>query len=938
MRYTKKNSLIRRFYEPVYNPPPIKHHKILCVAILSALACISLPTLAIQYQGPLDASGSSDQFNSIVTGDSTNGYVYHFQDGDEIIGDSTSKHYVVGGQWGSDLTISGDVSILFSTSTDARILTLDGLYVWVGSEDSFYTLKTDDVSISVELEGTLTSGNQWVYANGIYNTWGETNTGAVDILTHSVGNNAYVATAQGLITNNGGTISISGGTIQATAENDGYASQAFGISAEGHPVRENSISSSETVDITVHAINTSSDPSSFAAAHGVRNVQDDSGPLNIVTQAGTIIRAKAETNKGTAEAIGIYSGELAQTIIGKGDIEATAISEEGAGTAFGLYADKGTKQLFKDEGDITVKGSSLVAGVYADDGEIQYGGGTISATMSSEDIEPNAAGIYASANALVMLSGNSDIEAASALVGSGTVIVNKSISAGFNGAFNQFNGNLISQGISGLGMDLQTASSYCSENDEAALILYAGSKLEGHYSVGTQATSSTSTSNSSLVLLSDGTLVIVAAGEYDGSSPLVTVEEASAEEGAIVRVINTARIQDGTKVFELIDESLAPSNYLFETDSLFATIKDNKIVKKSALSVFDPEMLIPHVVDESLNMSGLGADRVIDLTSDSMGVTEAAQALNQIALMGVAGGAQFAAMNASQMIDDTIVEHGSLLAVTLHTAPCLDLWVNLNGTFNKADHYSVGNTSYGVKSDLAGVTVGADYAFGNGISAGGALSVGTGSVRGQGSGANIKNNVDYWGLSLYGVWTTPYLNLLASLGYVSSSNEIKQMGFKGKPDAQSLSLGLRVEKNIAINDTFTMTPHMGVRWVNIDVDSFNAGGFSYQSDRIDLFQIPIGVAFSNAFETDLGFKVKPVVDLEVTTNFGDTGTDSRVQLTGGSAEDVFETQINSDVIYSGKLSFGISKGNHDLNLSYKGSVGSQDRNDQRLQAVYRFRF
>ena len=135
-----------------------------------------------------------------------------------------------------------------------------------------------------------------------------------------------------------------------------------------------------------------------------------------------------------------------------------------------------------------------------------------------------------------------------------------------------------------------------------------------------------------------------------------------------------------------------------------------------------------------------------------------------------------------------------------------------------------------------------------------------------------------------------------------------------------------------------MTPHMGVRWVNIDVDSFNAGGFSYQSDRIDLFQIPIGVAFSNAFETDLGFKVKPVVDLEVTTNFGDTGTDSRVQLTGGSAEDVFETQINSNVIYSGKLSFGISKGNHDLNLSYKGSVGSQDRNDQRLQAVYRFRF
>lgn len=94
----------------------------------------------------------------------------------------------------------------------------------------------------------------------------------------------------------------------------------------------------------------------------------------------------------------------------------------------------------------------------------------------------------------------------------------------------------------------------------------------------------------------------------------------------------------------------------------------------------------------------------------------------------------------------------------------------------------------------------------------------------------------------------------------------------------------------------------------------------------------------SAFETGSGYRVNPVIDLEVTSNIGDTDIDNQVKFLGGTLTDVFETQINSDVIYSAKLGLNISKKQHSFSLNYKGAMGSQDRIDQRLQATYRFMF
>lgn len=282
----------------------------------------------------------------------------------------------------------------------------------------------------------------------------------------------------------------------------------------------------------------------------------------------------------------------------------------------------------------------------------------------------------------------------------------------------------------------------------------------------------------------------------------------------------------------------------------------------SDLSVIS-NVLMPNTVLAAVSgEKGIGVDRINDLLSVYNGLehAEVEKALNSIALMGVAGGAQTIAVNTADMIQDTLNLHGSKLASYDHEKAGPDLWIDVNGSFSKANDYSVGIAKYGYKSDLTGVTIGGDYALGNGVAAGLAVSLGKGSVRGQGNGSGVKNDIDYYGINLYGVANTPFANLIGTIGYLQSKNEIKQMGFKGKPDAKTFSIGVRAEKPLALNDRITVTPHIGVKYVHTKLDSFSAGGLTYKADKANLVQVPFGVAFNANLEAPCGAKVKPFID------------------------------------------------------------------------------
>lgn len=352
-------------------------------------------------------------------------------------------------------------------------------------------------------------------------------------------------------------------------------------------------------------------------------------------------------------------------------------------------------------------------------------------------------------------------------------------------------------------------------------------------------------------------------------------------------------------------------------------------------------VLIPNtVLAVAEGKKGLGADRVNEILNslNNLSDQEAEKALNSIALMGVGSGAQTAALTTSDFIQDSLNLHGSTLAAYSHQPSGADLWIDVNGMFSKANRYKAGTETFGYKSDLGGVTLGGDYSFENGYTLGLAGSFGKGSVRGQGAASGIKNDISYYGLNLYGVVPAQYANFVGTLDFLQTKNEIKQNGYKGKPDVTSFSLSLLAEKPLALNEAVTVTPHVGVRYTHLKLNSFNAGGMTYKADNVNLVSVPIGAALNANLSTQGGVKVKPFMDVTVAPTFGDRKVKNKVGLQETGTLDSFDVRIANNAMFRGKLGIEASKGKHALGVNYGVGAGNMGRVDQTVQVKYRFQF
>lgn len=364
---------------------------------------------------------------------------------------------------------------------------------------------------------------------------------------------------------------------------------------------------------------------------------------------------------------------------------------------------------------------------------------------------------------------------------------------------------------------------------------------------------------------------------------------------------------------------------------------DNKVVTAKAENVFSADILIQNPVNFALTADGLAKDRIESITTNATAQGASAK-LNAIALMGTASGTQTMAVNIANTQLDTIDSHGSVLVGHAHDRKGADLWIDVNGSFSKARHYSAGSHEYGYRSDVSGITVGSGYAFGNGLAAGLAANFGKGSLRGQNTGTGIKNNIDYFGLNLYGVWSNPYVNLIGSVGYLQSKNEIKSQGYKAKPNGKTFVAGIRAEKPFAVTEAVKVTPHVGLRYKHVRVDDFNASGFSYKNESANLFELLVGVAVSSDIKTAGGAGIKPFVDVTATPNFGDRKVKNKVGLRNTAVSDSFDARITNNALVNGTIGVNAVKGSHSFGLHYSVDGANDGRLDQMLKTKYSYQF
>ena len=298
---------------------------------------------------------------------------------------------------------------------------------------------------------------------------------------------------------------------------------------------------------------------------------------------------------------------------------------------------------------------------------------------------------------------------------------------------------------------------------------------------------------------------------------------------------------------------------------------------------------------------------------------------NTITNMAAYGGAFSTSFDINDQIRNTIDRRSSLANLNVaRNATGITPWVDVMGTWNTADGL-YGSSGY--EADIYGATLGADYTASCGAILGAAISIGQADANSVDASTKVDNDVDFWGVSFYGSHRIGNVNGKFDIGYVSTSNDLSSSSayfgrFDESLDADIFTVGVGAEY-LATVGSLNVVPHAGIRWSSLDMDDSKYGA---DYDKMNLFQMPIGVAFSGTFDMT-GWKVAPMLDISVVPTFGDK--DAVASYTGGIKDTV--RVVDSNPV---QMTLGVNAtvDAWTLGVNYGLSAGS----DERLNNAFNF--
>ena len=313
-------------------------------------------------------------------------------------------------------------------------------------------------------------------------------------------------------------------------------------------------------------------------------------------------------------------------------------------------------------------------------------------------------------------------------------------------------------------------------------------------------------------------------------------------------------------------------------------------------------------------------------------IKAASQALEEGSNSAVLGGAYNAALDAGEQINKAL-DRRMTVANGLNRAEGFTLWADVIGTSNQAKKL-YGNSGYDL--DLYGGVLGGDYTFAQyDATIGAALTVGTGSGGSKGTATSIDNDVDFVGFSVYGNKRCPIVNSKFDLGYMQTKSDISAANSMGnwssdvKAKAFTFGFGVELPTTVGI---VNVTPHAGIRYTRLDVEGRD-GLFGTDDDKLNVFQAPLGVTFSGAFETS-GWNLAPTFDLSVVPAFGDKDATTKYN---GLTTEVITRVVDSSPVQA-TLGLSAQKDAFTFGINYTLGAGSDERQNHSFNANVRYTF
>lgn len=373
------------------------------------------------------------------------------------------------------------------------------------------------------------------------------------------------------------------------------------------------------------------------------------------------------------------------------------------------------------------------------------------------------------------------------------------------------------------------------------------------------------------------------------------------------------------------------------------TVSTQKVKASTAL----PGVALPNILDTMSSQTDSPYAGIKYLSNAISGLNSNAQtlaAVNSFAQGAENSGATRTGALAALDLGTAVQEHLSLAKAAaeqsggfgkaaVDTADNGGIWAQYIHNKDKVDN--MGGVSY--DGQYNGVIIGGDFADRGKYSSGIAFSYGSGDSTGSAS----KNEFDFWGLSYYGGIQNGDTNLIFDVGYSKTSSDVKGV-IKAEPDTQVISMGIKGEKVISNGHGTSYVPYAGLRYMNIDTDSYNGSidgktAAHYSTDKADLWLLPVGISISHESVTAGGWKVRPTADIAYVWTLGDKNTAMDITVPGVNATDRLGYDIMDSGFFVGKLGLEAEKGDWTYGLGYACQKGSHAQNSKfMLNVTYSF--
>lgn len=440
-------------------------------------------------------------------------------------------------------------------------------------------------------------------------------------------------------------------------------------------------------------------------------------------------------------------------------------------------------------------------------------------------------------------------------------------------------------------------------------------------------------------------------GKALGDEPAIKAKTIEFAEGSHIRIVNLTKDSAGTLMaadtLSITEDVIKDAKSSSAMVSLVLTPKEGNIFYETELKRAE-DVFVGFYGNSWMNMlyqSGENHTESADKTARFLsrmgeygryGIASASQAVdvgNQAMALAATAGVYNVALDSSKLMNRSL-ERRMTLADNFDRSKGLTAWANVFGTTNQADSlYGDG----GYDMDLYGGVLGADVEVVPGAVLGAALTVGTGDGGSKDAAIDVDNDADFVGLSVYGSHRIGNCNGMIDIGWMHTKSDLSATAFgmsigdEVKADAFTIGLGA---EHLMKFGSVNVVPHVGIRWTRLDVDGYE-GAFKTEDDTMNIFTLPIGVAFSGNLNAG-GWKLAPMVDLAVVPSFGDDEAESKVYWQGVS--ETVKTQVVDDAPFQASLGINAQNGNWTIGASYDLGVGGDDRLDNAFTVRARYAF